>query len=730
MPSLSYFFMGIDTVIRIGAALWFLFVLIPRLALPPRPEAFVLERFWWNFGVGTITLVFIGQLLSLGNLYTLPTLLLALLLLIVAAQCIQNRESPLRLIRRIRDLAVVTAFNILDRRVNLRRRARLGLRRLRKRALSKIDSPAGASRVIGWTILTVTAAGLRFYRPFSSLDFGASDPYVHLHWLKILELGKQVDLSWGPYPRGLHFVLLAIVKLTNIDQVLLMNFFGAFIGVLITLSVADVTRRVSGSLRAGLLAGLIFATMIGGPGQYWLIGGRFDPYELPRVLDDKVVYRHNDIVFLTGKLESHFDLMSWGFVRQTVTLPQEMAVVLLFPTALFGLEYLRERRRWHLFGYAGGVATIASVHTGVLMPLSLLFIAVLVAALTSWRQELARVRVFLGTTLAAILAGMSWALVFTVYQREGGWLSYYLGEENLGLFAPFLTKILGGSSDRPGIEPTASFYASTTRAMMIVAAVSLALVVVAFFVKQKETSARLKFLAISTLLILFVQVATSFGLLGVLDPNRNCQWLMIAIACMIGTALNELLRRVLSDGKRKMGRVAASAILLLTASIWLTRVPNLGAESFKQSDWVDATEYGNAVEALLRLQARLQPLTWTLVTYGQEFPHVLGKGYHMAAAEFLENYDPNAPELLIPTQHVFILFEKNPHRHQINTWAATFSRANLEERLGAWCVFYQLTHDDMRVYLDDENIRIYVIQRTPQKARQIAKLAARKGTQR
>ena len=67
--------------------------------------------------------------------------------------------------------------------------------------------------------------------------------------------------------------------------------------------------------------------------------------------------------------------------------------------------------------------------------------------------------------------------------------------------------------------------------------------------------------------------------------------------------------------------------------------------------------------------------------------------------------------LAIPTRYVFLAVEKTPHRFQINSWAAKFSRADLEQRLQTWCFLYQLQHRDMRVFRDDEHVRVYVIDR-------------------
>jgi hypothetical protein len=108
---------------------------------------------------------------------------------------------------------------------------------------------------------------------------------------------------------------------------------------------------------------------------------------------------------------------------------------------------------------------------------------------------------------------------------------------------------------------------------------------------------------------------------------------------------------------------------------------------------------------------RFEPFTWTLVSYGQEYPMVLGHGFHLNGADFLDKFDPSDAPLKIPTPYVFIAVEKRPHHFQINNWSARFDRSSIEERLQTWCMLYRLTHSDMRVWLDDDNVRVYEITR-------------------
>ena len=104
---------------------------------------------------------------------------------------------------------------------------------------------------------------------------------------------------------------------------------------------------------------------------------------------------------------------------------------------------------------------------------------------------------------------------------------------------------------------------------------------------------------------------------------------------------------------------------------------------------------------------------------------VLRRGFHLPAADFLERYDPSVTVTPIPTPHVFIIVEKTPHQFQVNTWSLRFSRSEIEQKLQTWVYLYQTTHKNVRVFLEDQDVRVYQIDRTPEEIERISRQATR-----
>ena len=179
----------------------------------------------------------------------------------------------------------------------------------------------------------------------------------------------------------------------------------------------------------------------------------------------------------------------------------------------------------------------------------------------------------------------------------------------------------------------------------------------------------------------------------IMEVRRNASWLAMATAILIGVAAMQIPRRV----PRRHGA-------LLVAS---------GSSPSRSSG-----AHEKLIE-LLRLQrdrvcgprdrsASSSRSPGRSSRYGQEFPMVLGRGFHLAAADFLDRSIPRDAQAARFRRRT----SSSPSRRtRIASRSTPGPRAStaptLEQRLQTWCLLYQLNHRDMRVFLDDENVRVY-----------------------
>lgn len=681
-----YWLYGIDTVLRITIALVLLFVCVPALAWR-RPQSFTrLDWFFWNLGVGITLLTLAGQLFTLLNIAATITYLLLFAAIIIFCRAKRAGIPPLRWMQDAYRHTVLFGLRVLDGGMS-------AIRPLLKRGWDAIRtsiSTANRLSVLAWTAIIATAAATRFYRPFATANLGFSDTYVHLYLMRLLDQGRQVDPAWGPYPRGMHFLLLPIERLTNVDAILMMNFFGAFSGILLTLAAAYTAQRITRTTAGALVAGLVFATMIGGASQYFALGGSVSSASDAEARA-KLSRSYGEMMD-----SGEFDVLLTTFQRQTSTLPQELAIVLLLPGALFLLDWLRTRDRWRLTGFIGCTAAICAIHSGVAVPLVVLCAAAAVAALLCRTASVRDVLRGAGAGAIGVALGSTWMLGFLRYRSIGATENGVNVGRNVGgtamYYFPFLRSFAGDATG----EETAYMMLTPFLIVMIVLAVVIALVAI----RLREAPAL--WIAGGTLFFIITHAASVIGIPEIVEVRRNATWLALTIAVLIGVTIAVLAAR--------LPRKAYAAIPALAIVLWFAFTPNLYSGSMR-ARLVDYSGYGATTYAVLRIAQRHEPFTWTLVSYGQEYPMVLGRGFHLNGIDFLEEFDPSESPLRIPTPHVFIAVEKTPHHFQINNWSARFDRASVEERLQTWCTVYGMTHGNIRVFLDDENVRIYEIRK-------------------
>jgi hypothetical protein len=175
----------------------------------------------------------------------------------------------------------------------------------------------------------------------------------------------------------------------------------------------------------------------------------------------------------------------------------------------------------------------------------------------------------------------------------------------------------------------------------------------------------------------------------------------------------------------RVSLAAANAVVAVAIlALWVPTVPSPASPAV-HNRIVNYSGYGGTAYAVLRIARSYEPYTWTLVSYGQEFPMILGRGFHLPASDFLDSYDPGADIVPIPTRYVFLVVEKNPHSFQIDTWSNRFNRAELEERLQTWIHVYQAGHSNLRVFHEDQDVRVYQIEHSPQDLERLSQQASR-----
>ncbi len=161
--------------------------------------------------------------------------------------------------------------------------------------------------------------------------------------------------------------------------------------------------------------------------------------------------------------------------------------------------------------------------------------------------------------------------------------------------------------------------------------------------------------------------------------------------------------------------IVASLAILIFASMF--PVPAVGGDR-------SPTDYEAVARRTRDIQRESEHFTYTIVGIPEQRQRIYGDGFFVELWVFARDVriqEAARPgyELPVATQDVYITIEKHPNPALLlEPTNATNEYYRNEVKRGRimavafeWCETYRRYHDDMSIYYDDENIRIYQIQR-------------------
>lgn len=665
--------------------------------LPSRVVAFRrgddgLDRFFITLTyMVSVTLVLV-HLLAFLRLYDTFSLVVGYICIGALAMQAQGR-SPVGLLRRLGTRAVVSLLDAAEQTrplgsgigEYLQRQVRASVLGLWSWARWAVN-PAEGLLPMG---VLVYSAYLRFHHSLTHAYLGAPDSYVHLAWTKYLS-ANQIYRD-GIYPYGYHAVLSAFEKLTFMDPLLIVRFTGPLAGLLLVLSVYYVSRKLFRGLEILAVPGtFIFGLGIG----------------LPSAIS-----------------------------RQISALPQEFAAIFLLPGFYFGARYLERGTRRDLALFALCLGITVAVHPYV-SPYLVVGVALAAAARFMSRPHIVGTQpvwriafnlffwgaVAVAVALAPLGVGAAQGIEFHSS------LEYVAAMVTTGAVSaddsvPVWQRLL---SKDPFLDVTLALAGLLALHTAVVARVRL-------LKGEKPTEpAALMALPLFSLVLYLMYRGRSLGLPSLMDPARTGVFFSLVASLIYGMAAYRI---VAALGSRLL---TARMRTYLAAGFALVAVLCLGFRYPTSPPAGTQLEYDAAAGNYLRIQASFPALDWTIVSPVEQYPQVLKKGWHYESWEFVRDFglaEANDPsfDLPIPTTYVFIFAEKIPLRVDkssnpvlangaVSSLAAGSAsepyrdperRAVIQATLIAWAEAYMETHDNMRVFYEDEEMIIYMIKRAP-----------------
>lgn len=506
-------------------------------------------------------------------------------------------------------------------------------------------------------------AFVRFSHSFSHLYYGASDAYVHLAWVKYI--GNNVLYADGVYPLGYNMIISALEKIFFTDPHTIIRFIGGIGGFLIILSIYYVLRKYfKSSVIPALIGVAVYVATTELPVNVW---------------------------------------------RQMSALPLEYAMIFMLPGMHFLLTYFRTKENKFLYLAAQVLALTLLIHLYVSVFLVIGYLAVCIFYLP---------RFFSFKLLGKFAGVMTGAAVIGLLPIGAGLLS------GIEMHGPSIDFIL----ESAGRDPQARFnpfgyIESETGFLVMLAALLFAVIIslVGLFYNKKDNRqkalAGLAF-AFTTLFVYIQYRSEEFGVPSLMETSRTGIFLGLLAAFTIAVAIGLLdIIPVHKIIKSILKAVAGITVFVLTVNISALGTLPEGAK----------LEYDEAAYSYMEIKKGYPALNWTIVSPVEQYPQVIGHGWHYELWEFVMDVTEEKPnELKIPTDYVFWFVEKYPLNSEVRItmedalqpfpeitenlddfYTVAEKRRIIQARAYFWLEDYMEKNDNVVIYRDTEHMRIY-----------------------
>jgi len=524
------------------------------------------------------------------------------------------------------------------------------------------------------------AAVIRFKHSVLHANFAASDSYVHLAWQKYLSL-NQIYHD-GVYPFGAHACLSALHKIFFIDPYWLTRFIGPLIGLLICLSVYYFALRITQNRAASLIAAAVFG-LVTNP-------------DFPSTVS-----------------------------RQITFVAQECAVVFVLPGLYFFWLYLKSEKRRYLVLFAEALSLTALIHPYSTVYLGIWSAVMIAGAFVIFKIGINRIVHYAIYSLAAVAFGLLPIAVGLLggkgfHGSSARYVKEYIQTGSLKLDVNgYLQRII---TNNPFID------------------YSLILIIVIFFgsiifIKKDKAKVMLNTsIACITILTILHYRGEELNLPILIDPYRTKIFLSMVLVTVYSCGLDFFVCFLPDFSSLTAERIKNISYKTFVAMVCLLVLYVTPGGKIVASN----LEYEAAVLNYLVIKRDFKPLDWTIVGPAEQYQQVLGIGWHYDILRFVQRFTPEEVEkpgfkFPIPTHHIFVYVEKRPlflgrpateedARKELEPEGEDLykqyylnpkQRVIIEAKAASLMEAYKRYHDNITVFYEDDNLKIYHIMHEP-----------------
>ncbi len=673
--------------IKVILAFFLLYAVIPSKIIKFDSEADgLLDKLFISFVHTNFFIIIFVHALSFLKIYET----FSLLFLLIGTYLFLTRVKGRTLVKRADTFLKKTVMRILDMsegRISLKKQvfqlakekyAQLALRF--KKSISRLFT--NPFKGILTALLLALGAYIRFHHSFTHLYFGASDCYTHLLWTK--HIGNNNIYMDRIYPNGYHAIISALHKLTLIDVYYIARFLGPLAGFMIILSLLYVLKRNFKNPHIVWLALLIYIVDFTLPSGVW---------------------------------------------RQISPLPQEYAAIFFLPGIHFFNIFTKTMQKKYLLLTAQCLALTLLIHqySTVFILLGCFIISILNIRFILKKEIFFKVFTYFGAS--AVVGALPLLIGRLMGHEWHGSLRYIINMVSLP------------GKDSAAREAFSFSEPKKTLVVFLLCGALLTILIVKSYIQKSRLASNINTKTITGFLLTSLAVymmyrAKIFGLPRIMDTSRVGVFMTMIVVIIIASSLYFF---DLFPANRKIKYMLRTVVCAAAAVLFILPLRLNPPSGLRY-------EYDGGILAYLKINREDFPSqNWTIISPVEQYQLVMNYGWHTELWEFIYAIEDKHPHkednvLQIPTEYVFIYVEKKPLKiGYTSTPMEPVSREDAEKDLPPipsnlsyfyynyesrrilqskayyWAEDYMKNNDNMELYYEDNDMKVYLLKQVPKK---------------
>ena len=541
------------------------------------------------------------------------------------------------------------------------------------------------------------------YRCFISLANSLPDNSQFFEWVANLERNILYadNKTAGADFYGISVFIFILRVFTHIDTIILFNIYPLLLITFLLFGVYFVIKRFTISSLIALLILLIFGS--------FFIGSPLNTYIATPIITSKnpeiiswwrfTVYNIPQEFFFKPELKLMLEDVGMSpYLRYFSGMAYEFSSTMFLLNLFYLIKALDKAKSRYLYNYTFTLMLVFIFHGGgaiaLIVPSIFIAINAIISLKLSWSLFK---RGVLAIAIAAIF-GNGWMLSVLKYGIP----------QDFGAAAPFLDKLFGTKQAikeivNAGIEDVTISHLTWVHLFLLLSALIFFL-----FARIYKKGFYFSSFLLIPLGFFIVYFAQNLGLPKLIHPARATEYLFLSITIIVACYVKLFVWLPLRFLLRNYAKVLFLVSLYIAFFFSLFFIPHYkDTERFKK--FINGVQYSEIPYYLYQIVKQNTPLTWTVVSYVQEYSKVLGKGYMINANEFVTKFNPLDTYVPIPTKKIYIFVEDIPHKYKgKDEWFYRW-RKDVEINLKEWVALYSTRHTNIKIFAKSKLLTVYEI---------------------